>query len=107
MTDITAADSHAEVAPVAIVMGSRSDWPGMQAAARALDEFGVAWQAEVVSAHRTPDRMHDFAKGAIAAGVQVVIAGSWRRGASAWNDCGANGFAGYRGADASHRLAGG
>ncbi len=62
--------------PVAIVMGSRSDWPTLRAAAEALDGLGVAWEARVVSAHRTPGRMYDFARGAKAAGVQVIIAGA-------------------------------
>ena len=63
-------------APVAIIMGSRSDWPTMKAAADVLDDLGVAWEAKVVSAHRTPDRMYAFAKGAKAAGFKVIIAGA-------------------------------
>ncbi len=62
--------------PVAIVMGSRSDWPTMKRAADMLDRLGVAWEARVVSAHRTPKRLYDFAAGARAAGVQVIIAGA-------------------------------
>jgi 5-(carboxyamino)imidazole ribonucleotide mutase len=62
--------------PVAIIMGSRSDWPTMKFAADALDSLGVAWEAKVVSAHRTPSRMFQFAQGAKAAGVQVIIAGA-------------------------------
>jgi len=62
--------------PVAIIMGSRSDWPTMKAAADSLDELGVAYEAKVVSAHRTPDRLYDFARGARAAGVKVIIAGA-------------------------------
>ena len=62
--------------PVAIIMGSRSDWPTMKAAADSLDELGVAYEAKVVSAHRTPDRLYDFARGAKAAGVKVIIAGA-------------------------------
>ncbi|WP_443750669.1 5-(carboxyamino)imidazole ribonucleotide mutase [Asticcacaulis solisilvae] len=61
---------------VAIIMGSRSDWPVMKAAAAMLEQLGVAYEARVVSAHRTPDRMYDFAKGARAAGIQVIIAGA-------------------------------
>jgi 5-(carboxyamino)imidazole ribonucleotide mutase len=57
-------------------MGSRSDWPTMKAAADALDGLGVAWEAKVVSAHRTPDRLVDFAKGAKAAGFKIIIAGA-------------------------------
>jgi len=60
--------------PVAIIMGSRSDWPVMKAAAESLDALGVAYEAKVVSAHRTPERMYAFAKGARAAGYKVIIA---------------------------------
>jgi len=67
---------RAPAAPVAIIMGSRSDWPTMRAAADALDALGVAYEAKVISAHRTPDRMYEFAKGARAAGVKVIIAGA-------------------------------
>ena len=63
-------------APVAIIMGSRSDWPILRHAAEALDGLGVAYEAKVVSAHRTPERMYAFAKGAKAAGVKVIIAGA-------------------------------
>lgn len=63
-------------APVAIVMGSRSDWPTLKHAAEALDRLGVAWAAKVVSAHRTPERMVAFAQGARGAGLQVIIAGA-------------------------------
>jgi len=62
--------------PVAIIMGSRSDWPTMKHAADTLDRLGVAWEAKVVSAHRTPQRLYDFANGARAAGFKVVIAGA-------------------------------
>ena len=63
-------------APVAIIMGSRSDWPTLKGAADSLDALGVAYEAKVVSAHRTPDRLYAFAKGAAAAGFKVVIAGA-------------------------------
>jgi 5-(carboxyamino)imidazole ribonucleotide mutase len=62
--------------PVAIIMGSRSDWPTLKGAAESLDALGVAWEAKVVSAHRTPDRMYAFAKGARDAGFKVIIAGA-------------------------------
>jgi 5-(carboxyamino)imidazole ribonucleotide mutase len=62
--------------PVAIIMGSRSDWPTMKHAADSLDALGVAYETKIVSAHRTPDRMFAFARGAKAAGVQVIIAGA-------------------------------
>ena len=61
---------------VAIIMGSRSDWPTLKAAAANLDALGVAYEAKVVSAHRTPDRMYAFAKGAKAKGFKVIIAGA-------------------------------
>jgi 5-(carboxyamino)imidazole ribonucleotide mutase len=66
----------ASPAPVAIIMGSRSDWPTLKGAADNLTALGVAWEAKVVSAHRTPDRMYAFAKGAKAAGFKVIIAGA-------------------------------
>jgi 5-(carboxyamino)imidazole ribonucleotide mutase len=62
--------------PVAIIMGSRSDWPTMKWAADNLDALGVTYEAKVVSAHRTPDRLFAFAKGAKAAGFKVIIAGA-------------------------------
>ncbi|MGP1275093.1 MAG: 5-(carboxyamino)imidazole ribonucleotide mutase [Caulobacterales bacterium] len=62
--------------PVAVIMGSRSDWPTMQHATGALDALGVACDVRVISAHRTPDRMVDFAKSARARGVKVIIAGA-------------------------------
>jgi 5-(carboxyamino)imidazole ribonucleotide mutase len=61
---------------VAIVMGSQSDWPTMQRAAEMLDKLGVAYDARIVSAHRTPDRLVAFAKGAADEGFKVVIAGA-------------------------------
>jgi 5-(carboxyamino)imidazole ribonucleotide mutase len=61
---------------VAIIMGSRSDWPTMSKAGEALTELGVAWTSRVVSAHRTPERLFAFAKGAQAAGFKVIIAGA-------------------------------
>ena len=62
--------------PVAIVMGSQSDWATMIRAAEALDKLGVAWDARIVSAHRTPDRLVSFAKGAADEGFKVIIAGA-------------------------------
>ena len=63
-------------APVAIIMGSRSDWPILRHAAEMLEALGVAYEAKVVSAHRTPDRMYAFAKAAKGQGFQVIIAGA-------------------------------
>ena len=62
--------------PVAIIMGSQSDWATMRHAAEMLDKLGIAYEARIVSAHRTPDRLVSFAKGAKAAGFQVIIAGA-------------------------------
>jgi 5-(carboxyamino)imidazole ribonucleotide mutase len=64
------------VSVVGVIMGSDSDWPVMRAAAQALDEFGVAYEVSVVSAHRTPDRMLDYARGAAGRGLKVIIAGA-------------------------------
>jgi len=61
---------------VAIVMGSDSDWPTMSAAGEALDACGVTYIKDVVSAHRTPDEMLEFAKTAAAKGIKVIIAGA-------------------------------
>ena len=62
--------------PVAIIMGSQSDWAVMRRAAETLEALGVGYDALIVSAHRTPDRLVAFAKGAKAAGFKVVIAGA-------------------------------
>lgn len=61
---------------VAIIMGSDSDWPVMKNAAQMLADFGVAYEAKVVSAHRTPDLMFEFAENASKNGIQVIIAGA-------------------------------
>ncbi|GAA2235132.1 5-(carboxyamino)imidazole ribonucleotide mutase [Rarobacter faecitabidus] len=61
---------------VGIVMGSDSDWPVMQLAADALDEFGVAYEADVVSAHRMPTEMIDYGRAAAGRGLRVIIAGA-------------------------------
>ena len=62
--------------PVAIIMGSQSDWETMRHAASTLTELGVAHEALIVSAHRTPERLYAFAKGAKAAGFKVILAGA-------------------------------
>ncbi|WP_126172949.1 5-(carboxyamino)imidazole ribonucleotide mutase [Altericroceibacterium xinjiangense] len=64
------------MADVAIVMGSQSDWPTMKCAASVLDELQVAWEARIVSAHRTPERMFEFGRSAADEGFRVVIAGA-------------------------------
>lgn len=61
---------------VGLIMGSDSDWPTMEAAAEALAEFGIRFEVGVVSAHRTPQRMLDYAKGAADRGIEVIIAGA-------------------------------
>ena len=61
---------------VSIVMGSRSDWPTMRRAAELLDTLGIAHETRIVSAHRTPDRMADFAKTAAERGIRVIVAGA-------------------------------
>ena len=62
--------------PVAIIMGSQSDWATMKHAADILDVLGIAYEAKIISAHRTPDRLYEFAKGAKANGFHVIIAGA-------------------------------
>ncbi|MQA08643.1 MAG: 5-(carboxyamino)imidazole ribonucleotide mutase [Pseudonocardiaceae bacterium] len=66
----------AEAAQVGVIMGSDSDWPVMRAAAQALDEFGVPYEVSVVSAHRTPQRMIDYASSAASRGLRAIIAGA-------------------------------
>ena len=61
---------------VGIIMGSSSDWETMKAAADVLDELGVAYEKKVVSAHRTPDLLVEYAKGAEGRGIQVIVAGA-------------------------------
>src|SRR6201994_143371 len=63
-------------ATIAIIMGSQSDWETMRHAAETLKDLGIACEARIVSAHRTPDRLYAFAKGAAAAGFKVIIAGA-------------------------------
>ncbi|MBC7165274.1 MAG: 5-(carboxyamino)imidazole ribonucleotide mutase [Roseovarius sp.] len=61
---------------VGIIMGSQSDWPTMRAAAEVLDELGVAYEARIVSAHRTPDRLWEYGRSAVDRGLHVIIAGA-------------------------------
>ncbi|MEZ0211758.1 MAG: 5-(carboxyamino)imidazole ribonucleotide mutase [Xanthobacteraceae bacterium] len=70
------ASTTATAPPVAIIMGSQSDWETMRHAAETLDALGVAHRTLIVSAHRTPERMFEFAKGARAAGYKVIVAGA-------------------------------
>lgn len=70
-------DQENKTAPIiGIVMGSKSDWPVMQAAAAILDEFGVPYEAKVVSAHRTPDLLFSYAATARQRGLSAIIAGA-------------------------------
>jgi 5-(carboxyamino)imidazole ribonucleotide mutase len=64
------------MAEVGIIMGSRSDWETMRHAAQMLDSLEVAFETRVVSAHRTPDRLYDYAKGAAGRGLKIIIAGA-------------------------------
>lgn len=61
---------------VGIIMGSQSDWPTMQQAAQILEDFGIAYETQVVSAHRTPDLLVSYAKSATERGLKVIIAGA-------------------------------
>ena len=61
---------------VSIIMGSKSDWPTMEIASQTLDEFGVDHETKIVSAHRTPDLLFEFAKSAEERGIEVIIAGA-------------------------------
>ena len=64
------------VVRVGIIMGSQSDWPTLRAAAGVLDELGVGYEARIVSAHRTPDRLWDYGRTAVERGLEVIIAGA-------------------------------
>jgi 5-(carboxyamino)imidazole ribonucleotide mutase len=65
-----------EAPPIGIIMGSQSDWETMRHAAEILDELGIAYESRVVSAHRTPQRLYDYAGGAAERGLKVIIAGA-------------------------------
>lgn len=68
--------SNSDAPVVGVIMGSQSDWPVMQKACDILDQLGVAYEAKIVSAHRTPDRLFEYAKSAKSRGLKVVIAGA-------------------------------
>lgn len=68
--------NHSEAPRVGIIMGSRSDWPTLQKATLPLTELGVSFETQIVSAHRTPDRLTQYAKEAAGRGIQVIIAGA-------------------------------
>ena len=61
---------------IGIIMGSQSDWPTLKEAALILDELGIPYETKIVSAHRTPDRLWDYGKTAVARGLKVIIAGA-------------------------------
>src|SRR5260370_27125886 len=61
---------------IGIIMGSQSDWETMRHAADALDQLGIAYETRIISAHRTPDRLHEYAGGAQARGLKAIIAGA-------------------------------
>ena len=65
-----------EAPPIGIIMGSQSDWETMRHAAEMLDALEIAYEARIVSAHRTPERLYDYAKGAAARGLKLIIAGA-------------------------------
>ena len=73
MTDTSFGDTDAQVG---VIMGSRNDWETMKSAADVLDELGIPNERFVVSAHRTPGRMVDYASGAAGRGLKVIIAGA-------------------------------
>ena len=74
MAKSTAPSAHAP--RIGIIMGSLSDWPTMKKAADVLEKLGIAHESKVISAHRTPDRLYDYAKSARGRGLQVIIAGA-------------------------------
>jgi 5-(carboxyamino)imidazole ribonucleotide mutase len=69
-------EAKAAIKSVAIIMGSQSDWPTMKHAADTFDALEIGYDARIVSAHRTPERLYAFAKGAKAAGFKIIIAGA-------------------------------
>lgn len=76
MSELTSANTTIEQPLVGLIMGSSSDWRVMEAAAQVLSEFGVSFEQQVVSAHRTPERMLDYSKSAAGRGLKVIIAGA-------------------------------
>ena len=67
---------NATKARIGIIMGSQSDWPTLEHTARTLSDFNVAWESKVVSAHRTPKLLYDYAESAASRGLQCIIAGA-------------------------------
>lgn len=68
--------SNSDTPVVGVIMGSQSDWPIMEKACELLDQLGVAFEARIVSAHRTPQRLYEYANAAKARGLKVIIAGA-------------------------------
>ncbi|MEL6692846.1 MAG: 5-(carboxyamino)imidazole ribonucleotide mutase, partial [Pseudomonadota bacterium] len=68
--------SNSDAPVVGVIMGSQSDWPIMEKACELLDQLGVAFEARIVSAHRTPQRLYDYAQAAKGRGLKVIIAGA-------------------------------
>ena len=68
--------SNSDTPVVGVIMGSQSDWPIMEKACELLDQLGVAFEARIVSAHRTPQRLYDYAQAAKGRGLKVIIAGA-------------------------------
>ncbi|MDG1826598.1 MAG: 5-(carboxyamino)imidazole ribonucleotide mutase [Henriciella sp.] len=68
--------SNTDQPVVGVIMGSQSDWPVMEKACEILDQLGVGFEAKIVSAHRTPDRLYEYASSAKARGIHVIIAGA-------------------------------
>lgn len=68
--------SNSDTPVVGVIMGSQSDWPIMEKACELLDQLGVAFEARIVSAHRTPQRLYDYASAAKGRGLKVIIAGA-------------------------------
>ena len=73
---MTNSNAHQSDAPIAIIMGSQSDWDTMKHTALTLEQLGIAHSCKIISAHRTPQRLHDFAKSASALGFKVIVAGA-------------------------------
>lgn len=69
-------ESNTAAPQVGIIMGSQSDWPTLSKAAETLDEFGISWEPEIVSAHRTPDKLYQYATEAAGRGLKCIIAGA-------------------------------
>jgi 5-(carboxyamino)imidazole ribonucleotide mutase len=76
MEGVMAKAKKSSVGTIGIVMGSKSDWPTMEQTAKVLDELGIGYEAEVVSAHRTPDKMMKYAESARDRGLRIIIAGA-------------------------------